>query len=159
MTFQLFSFFLYLVLRIREWSSRLLKYWESGLFPRVKRPGRCNDHSTSFSAEVNKGVELYPYLPSGPSWPVLGWNGFVNGLTISLLVTPQRLVYSAICITQNGDLQSCSITCLQNTNTNIWHVASRAVGSFSVIQKLKRQALAVGIKTTRRVKCQVSSFV
>jgi hypothetical protein len=43
----------------------------TGSFPGVKRPGRGVDHTPS-SAEVKKRVELYPYSPFGPSWPVLG---------------------------------------------------------------------------------------
>ena len=45
----------------------------AGSLPGVKRPGRGVDHPPPFSAEVKERVELYPYFPSGPSWPFLGW--------------------------------------------------------------------------------------
>jgi len=40
---------------------------------RLKRPRRCVDHPPTSSAEVKVRVVLYPYTPSGPSWPALGW--------------------------------------------------------------------------------------
>ena len=43
-------------------------------FPAVKRPEHGFDHPPSSGAEVEGKVELYLYSPSGPSWPVLGWN-------------------------------------------------------------------------------------
>jgi hypothetical protein len=43
-------------------------------FPRVKRPRRGVDHPPPYSAELKERVQLYLYSPSGPSWPVLGWN-------------------------------------------------------------------------------------
>ena len=43
-------------------------------FSGVERPGRGVDHPTPSSAEVKERGELYFYSPSGPSWPVLGWN-------------------------------------------------------------------------------------
>ena len=39
-------------------------------FVEVKRPG-CGIEHPSLSAEVKERVELYLYLPSGPSWFVL----------------------------------------------------------------------------------------
>ena len=39
----------------------------------VKRPGLGADHPPT-SADVKERVKLYLYSPSGPSWPVLGWN-------------------------------------------------------------------------------------
>jgi hypothetical protein len=39
----------------------------------VKRPGRGIEHNPPSSAEVKERVELYPYSPSGPSLPVVGW--------------------------------------------------------------------------------------
>jgi hypothetical protein len=42
-------------------------------FPGVRRPGHGADHPTLASYEVKERVELYPYSPSGPSWPVPGW--------------------------------------------------------------------------------------
>ena len=44
----------------------------TGSFSGVKRPGRGVDHPPSSSTEVEGRVELYIYLTSGPSWPVLG---------------------------------------------------------------------------------------
>ena len=46
----------------------------TGSIQGVKRAGRGVNHTPSSSAEVKEGVELYLYSPSGPSWPVLGWN-------------------------------------------------------------------------------------
>ena len=43
-------------------------------FPRVKLPGCGVDHQPPSSAEVEGRVELYICSPSGPSWPVIGWN-------------------------------------------------------------------------------------
>ena len=44
----------------------------TGSSPEVKRPGRGVKHPTPSGAEVKERVGLYLYLPSGPSWPVLG---------------------------------------------------------------------------------------
>jgi hypothetical protein len=44
----------------------------TGSFPGVKRPGRGVDHPPPSSAEVKERVELYIYIPYGPSWPVQG---------------------------------------------------------------------------------------
>jgi len=38
------------------------------------RPGRDADPSPLSSTEVKNREELYLYSPSGPSWPVTGWN-------------------------------------------------------------------------------------
>jgi hypothetical protein len=37
-------------------------------------PGRGLAHPPPSSAEVKERVEPYLYSPSGPSWPVIGWN-------------------------------------------------------------------------------------
>ena len=42
-------------------------------FPGVKRLGCGVNHPPPFSAEVQERVELCLYVPSRPSWPVLGW--------------------------------------------------------------------------------------
>ena len=42
-------------------------------FQGVKRPGRGVDHPLPSSVEVKERVQLYPYSPSVPSWPVIGW--------------------------------------------------------------------------------------
>jgi len=39
----------------------------------VKRLGRDIDRQPPFNAEVEERVDLYPYFPSGPLWPVLVW--------------------------------------------------------------------------------------
>ena len=39
----------------------------TGSLPGVKRPGGGLDHLPTSLAEVNEGVELYLYSPSGPS--------------------------------------------------------------------------------------------
>ena len=45
--------------------------WVPGSLPGVKRLGRGVDHTPSSSAEVKERLEVYPYPPCGPSWPVL----------------------------------------------------------------------------------------
>jgi len=44
---------------------------DTGLFPRVKWPGRGVDHPPLSSTEVKERVELYLYSPFGPSSSVL----------------------------------------------------------------------------------------
>jgi len=44
-----------------------------GLFPGGKAAGAWRWQLKPSSAQVKGRVELYPYSPSGPSWPVLGW--------------------------------------------------------------------------------------
>ena len=61
------------IFRIRLWGSPSPYTMGTGYFPWVKRPGRGVDHPRPSSAGVKKRVELHPYSPSGPSWPVLGW--------------------------------------------------------------------------------------
>ena len=41
-------------------------------FPGIKRPARGVDHPPPYSAKVKERVELYIYVPSGSSWPVIG---------------------------------------------------------------------------------------
>ena len=41
-------------------------------FPGVKRPGRGADHPPPSKRRGRERVELYLYLPSGPSWPAIG---------------------------------------------------------------------------------------
>jgi hypothetical protein len=43
-------------------------------FSGVMLPMRCVNHPPLSSSEVKEKVELHVYSPSGPSWPVLGWN-------------------------------------------------------------------------------------
>jgi hypothetical protein len=52
----------------------------TGSFPGVKRPGRGVDHPPTSTTEVKERVDLYLYLRSGPSWPVLGGTLPVNTL-------------------------------------------------------------------------------
>ena len=42
------------------------------LSPGVKWPGHGVDHPPQSSDKITGRVELLPYSPSGPSWPVLG---------------------------------------------------------------------------------------
>ena len=46
----------------------------TGSFMGVKRLGCGVDHPRLSSAKVKGRVQLYFYSPSGPSWPVQGWN-------------------------------------------------------------------------------------
>jgi hypothetical protein len=50
----------------------LLRNGYRASFPGLKWPGRDVNHHPHV-AEVKEIVELYPYLPFGHSWPVLGW--------------------------------------------------------------------------------------
>ena len=43
-----------------------------GRFLELKRPGRGVNRPPPSSAEVKERVELYHYVPSGLSWPLLG---------------------------------------------------------------------------------------
>ena len=51
----------------------------------VKRPGCGIDHPPSSNAEVKERVALYPYSPSAPLWPVLGWTSPFPFTTICTL--------------------------------------------------------------------------
>jgi hypothetical protein len=82
----------------------------------VNRPGRGIDHPLQSSAEVKERVELYPYSPSGPLWPVTGWTlvlpvlhvyaqcsvdcyvGFFHYLHFTLLYAKVFYVFYLICI-------------------------------------------------------------
>ena len=44
----------------------------TGSFPGVKWPGHGIEHLPPPSTGVKRGVELYLYSPSGPSWSILG---------------------------------------------------------------------------------------
>ena len=48
--------------------------WVQGHFPEGKAAGAWRWSPTPSIAEVEGRVELYFYSPSGPSWPVAGWN-------------------------------------------------------------------------------------
>jgi hypothetical protein len=57
-----------------SWGSPSLLYSGCQLcFPGVQWLGRGIDHLPPSSTEVKEGVELYFYLPSGPSWPLIQW--------------------------------------------------------------------------------------
>ena len=49
-------------------------------FPGVRRSGRGVNHPPPSGAEVRETVELYLYLPSGPSWFVLGRTFFLGAV-------------------------------------------------------------------------------
>jgi len=54
-----------------------LQYNGKRVFPRGKGTGVWRappTHPPTSSAEVKKSLELYFYSPSGPSWPVRGWD-------------------------------------------------------------------------------------
>jgi len=58
----------------------------TGYFPWIKRPGGgWRWRPTQFSVKVKKRVELYPYSPSGYSWPILGWTllTFLSNIYVS----------------------------------------------------------------------------
>jgi hypothetical protein len=56
----------------RPWSPPRLLYNEYRVsFPGVKRPGRGLDHPLPSSGEFKEIAELYPFYPSGLSWPDL----------------------------------------------------------------------------------------
>ena len=44
----------------------------TGSFRGVKLPGRGADHPPLSKSRGHERVGLYLYLPSGPSWPVMG---------------------------------------------------------------------------------------
>jgi len=46
--------------------------WVPGFFPRSKAARHGIDHPAPCSSKFKERVELYLYLPSEPSWPVLG---------------------------------------------------------------------------------------
>ena len=47
--------------------------WVPGLY-RFKAAGAWRCQPPPSSAEVKERIELYLHSPSGPSWPLLGWN-------------------------------------------------------------------------------------
>jgi hypothetical protein len=59
--------------------------WVPGL-SRGKSAGAWRWPPTPSRAEAKERVELYIYSPSGPSWPVLGWN-------LSWLLCVQYVIY------------------------------------------------------------------
>ena len=64
-----------------------------GSFPGVKRTWLWP--LTPPSAEVKERVELYIYSPSGPSWPVVGWNlpYFTFTLHVSVVFDRHRTIF------------------------------------------------------------------
>jgi len=58
----------------RRWSPPNLLYNGHRVFPRGKAVRAWHWPHTTSSTEVKERVELYIYSPSGPSWPLLGWN-------------------------------------------------------------------------------------
>jgi hypothetical protein len=58
----------------RLWGPLSLLHNGYRVFPGVKWLERGLSHSSPSSTEVKGRVEKYLYSPSGPSWPVLGWN-------------------------------------------------------------------------------------
>ena len=57
----------------RPWGPSALLYYGYRDFHGGKAAGPWRWPPTRSSAEVKESVQLYPYSPSGPSWPVRGW--------------------------------------------------------------------------------------
>jgi hypothetical protein len=82
--------------RVAGQLSRSASYtMDVGSFPRVKRPGRCDDHPPEPSAAIKAKVHLYFYSPFWTSWSVLGWPLPIplRNLTAPLQSLTQQHVY------------------------------------------------------------------
>jgi len=73
--------------------------WVPGLSPRVKRPGRGVEHPPPSRAEDEGRLELYICSPSGPSWPVLGWNLPLLYLSCAMQAPRSAIYLSSIILT------------------------------------------------------------
>ena len=69
-------------------------YWVT---PEGKASGAWRWQHTPSSAEVKERVDLYLYYHSGPSWPVLGWNGIAYW-TQNFLLALMQIWFSPIFI-------------------------------------------------------------
>jgi hypothetical protein len=80
----------------RPWGPLSLLYNGYRVFLGDKAAGAWRWPPTPSNAEVKERVELYLYLPSGLSWPVIGW-------TLPLLLL---LIESSLVLSVTGDYQS-----------------------------------------------------
>jgi hypothetical protein len=54
-------------------SGACIIWWNTTVFPGIKRPGLGASYSALSSAEVKERIQWYLYSLCGPPWPVLGW--------------------------------------------------------------------------------------
>ena len=84
----------FLILPETPWGPLSLLYNGYLVFPGGKERTGCGvDHQRLSSVKVKERVELYLYSPSGPLWPVLGWN-------INLGILWKKLVLNSLVATE-----------------------------------------------------------